>query len=353
MTDDTFVLGCVKGYKLIFDQKVEQFSVPTVSFQSETEENNVYEAIEKLLEKGAIRQCSPCKSQFLSSYFLVQKPDGSYRFILNLKKLNKFMNKEHFKLEDLRSVTKLIQKGGFMTSIDLEDAYLTVPIHEESRRYLRFMFRGKFYEFRALPFGLCVSPFVFTKVMKPVVRFFRSKGYTLIVYMDDFWLFARSYKECLDQTRFVSNSLQKVGFIVNDKKSDLSPSRICTFLGFVLNSEDFTIKITEEKVVAIQSLLETFSNKKTVTIQQFESLIGTLSATCMAIPYGRLYTKTFEREKMLALEANGQDNKKKMSIPDTIRPDLLWWRNNIAKSCRSLENKTVQMTIFSDASKTG
>ena len=60
-----------------------------------------------------------CSGQFISSYFLVPKPDGSFRFILNLKNLNTFIDTDHFKIEDLRLATRLISKNDLMTSIDL------------------------------------------------------------------------------------------------------------------------------------------------------------------------------------------------------------------------------------------
>lgn len=57
--------------------------------------------IEKLLGKNAIEKCTKVENQFISSYFLVPKLDGTQRFILNLKGLNKFIEPPHFKMEDL------------------------------------------------------------------------------------------------------------------------------------------------------------------------------------------------------------------------------------------------------------
>ena len=54
-----------------------------------------------------------------------------------------------------------------MVSIDLKDAYLQVPMHPESRKYLRFMVFGKVYQFKVLCFGLSTAPQVFTRVMAP------------------------------------------------------------------------------------------------------------------------------------------------------------------------------------------
>ena len=75
-----------------------------------------------------------------------------------------------------------------MVRIDLKDAYLAIPISTQHRKYLRFCWRGQTYEFTCLPFGLAVAPCVFTKVIKPVVGFIRSKGVWCVVYIDDFLL---------------------------------------------------------------------------------------------------------------------------------------------------------------------
>lgn len=61
-----------------------------------------------MLKKGAITKRSSIKGQFLSTYFLAEKSNGEKRFILNLKKLYKFLNPLHFKLEDRKTVAKII-----------------------------------------------------------------------------------------------------------------------------------------------------------------------------------------------------------------------------------------------------
>ena len=45
-----------------------------------------------------------------------------------------------------------ISPGDFMVSIDLEDAYFSVPIFQPHRKYLRFLWNFKCYEFTCLPY---------------------------------------------------------------------------------------------------------------------------------------------------------------------------------------------------------
>lgn len=183
-----------------------------------------------------IRPCTPLPDQFISPYFLNRKPNGSFRFIFNLSKLNVFIDPKHFKLEDIRTAKNLVTRNCYMATIDLQDAFLTVPIHPSCRKYLRLIFQGVLYEFEVLPFGLNVAPLVFTKLMKPVVRKLREKGHLSVIYLDDKLAFGETYNACLQNIQETTQLLEWLGFIVNWEKSCLVPSQSCKFLGFLLNS---------------------------------------------------------------------------------------------------------------------
>ena len=89
--------------------------------------------------------------------------------ILNLKKLNLYATKAHFKMDTLHTITKLIEKDCFMASIDLKDAYYSVPITRTDRKYLRFLWQGTLFQFTCLPNGLSCAPRKFTKLLKPAL----------------------------------------------------------------------------------------------------------------------------------------------------------------------------------------
>ena len=127
-------------------------------------------ALMDLINKGAIVPCEPIAGQFLSPYFLVPKSDGGQRFVLNLKQFNTHITAPHFKLEDLRTAQKLVSKDYYMCKLDLQDAFFLINVNAHSRKYLRFKFDNIMYEFTCLPFGLSISPFIFTKIIKPVVE---------------------------------------------------------------------------------------------------------------------------------------------------------------------------------------
>jgi len=73
-----------------------------------------------------------------------------------------------------------------MASIDLKHAYYSIPIAEEYKKFLKFMWRGQRFQFEALPVGLTSSPRIFTKIMKAPLTFLRKEGFSLAGYIDDF-----------------------------------------------------------------------------------------------------------------------------------------------------------------------
>lgn len=302
---------------------------------------------------GAVSIVKPSIHQYLSNIFLRPKPDGSKRLILNLSKLNKFIKTNHFKMEDHKTVTKLISHKCYMSTIDLKDAYFLLPIAKIHRKFLRFQFAGKLYQFNCMPFGLNCAPLVFTKLMKPVIRKLREQNLTSVIYLDDLLLIGKSFSDCKNNVQTTIKLLVSLGFIVNHEKSKLQPKLQQKFLGFIYNSESMTVFPPSEKREKVRNLVKQFSSKNQCKIREFASFIGTLISICPAIKYSWGYTKAFERAKFVALQENNENYNAIMKIPSDLQNDFNWWLNNISAGYNTLKPLKFQLEIFSDACKTG
>lgn len=352
ITNNQQILSWIKGYEIELQTPVVQLNPPPEPFLSESEKVLYLESINNLLAIGAVSKCTPCKNQFISKIFLIPKPNGKSRFILNLKELNKFIETFHFKLEDLRTALNLISQNCFMATLDLKDAYFLIKIGNHSKKYLRFIFQGDLYEFNVLPFGLNTAPFIFTKIMKPVIKLLRSAGLLSSLYLDDYFLIGNSFDQCVRNVETTKKLLTSLGFIINEEKSNLNPTKSCKFLGVIINSIHLIVYLPPDKKVRIKSEIQSFLKLKRCKIRLFARLVGLLVSACNAVDYGWAYTKQLERCKFLNLKENNNFDSY-MNIPDYIIPDLLWWLNNIDNSIKTIKNDNYCIEIFSDASTTG
>ena len=132
--------------------------------------------VRSLLEKGAIKLAPLPSPRYCSRLFVGMKASGSWRPVIDLSLLNLRVQKTSFKMETLQSVLLSVRTGDWMVSLDLKDAYLQVPMLQESHKFLRFVASGKVYQFKSLCFGLSTAPQVFTRVMVPVSAFLHRTG---------------------------------------------------------------------------------------------------------------------------------------------------------------------------------
>jgi len=205
-----------------------------------------------------------------------------------------------------------------MATLDIEDAYLLVPIHTSHRRFLRFQWGGAIYEFTALPFGLSTAPFIFTKIIRTVTSSLRSKGFESVVYLEDFLLLGQSKDKCRDNVQAHINLLSSLGFIINFGKSKLEPKTKRKYLRFIFDSVQQSIAIPEERKGKLLKMVSDFSSKPHCSIRDFAGMIGSLVSICPAVRYGHLI-KNFEKEKFLALRETEGSYSTKMYIQQNLK----------------------------------
>ena len=170
-----------------FDSIARQTEIPKPPFGG-FKKQLIDDEIVTLRRNGAIKEVTSCSNEFLSNIFLVPKKTGDMRPVINLKPLNVFVQKIHFKIENINTALDSIAPGDYLVSIDLKDAYFSILIFKPHRKFLRFKWSDQTYEFTCLPFGYSLAPRVFTKVLKPVISQLRENGHRLVIFLDDILL---------------------------------------------------------------------------------------------------------------------------------------------------------------------
>lgn len=104
-------------------------------------------------------------------------------------------------MHNLKTALDLVVKGIYMTSIDLSDAYFTVSIDRIHRKYLKFLWKGKFFQFPCLPNGLACAPRLFTHLLNAVFAYFRQRNWSSFQYIDDSIVLHTSFDKCKEATK--------------------------------------------------------------------------------------------------------------------------------------------------------
>ena len=158
------------------------------------------------------------RSGFYSTFFSVPKKSGGLRPVINLKLLNKYLRKQHFKIDCLSKVLNLVQKGDCAISIDLSDAYLHKPLHVAHKKYLCFFILRKAYQFTCLCFGPSQAPRNFTKIVTVIAAYLRMQNLRLAAYLDDRFL-VNQIRQLLTRDKIGKiNLFSKLGFLINLEK---------------------------------------------------------------------------------------------------------------------------------------
>ena len=183
--------------------------------------------IQSLLSKNAIERVENVKSLgFYSHLFLVCKPHQRWRPVIDLSRLNTFLLIERFKIETSESIGTSLIPGEWVSSIDLSDAYLHMPIHPNSRKYLRFCHKSQVFQFTSLPFELAMAPQVFMMIVKEVKLMALTRGIRLHQYLDIWLIRAQSQEDAQVNTQAVVDLTQSLGLIINQEKSKLKPTQV-------------------------------------------------------------------------------------------------------------------------------
>ncbi len=249
-----------------------------------------------LLAKDAIEPVPPAdmRSGFYSPYFIVPKKSGGLRPILDLRVLNRALHRLPFKMLTPKRIFGCVRPQDWFAAIDLKDAYFHVSILPRHRPFLRFAFEGRAYQYKVLPFGLSLSPRVFTKVAEAALVPLREQGVRILNYLDDWLILAQSQDQLCEHRDMVLSHLSQLGLQVNWEKSKLSPVQRISFLGMELDSVSQTTRLTQERAQSVLNCLNTFKNRTAAPLKQFQRLLGHMAAAAAVTPLGLLHMRPLQ-----------------------------------------------------------
>ena len=317
-------------------------------------EAKIFEAeIFKLLAKNVIEKTHSEPYQITSPIFLVPRPDGAFRMILNLKYFNTYVTYRHFKMDTLNVITNLLSKNCYMASVDLKDAYYSIPIAKQHRKYFKFYFKDQLYQYTCLPNGLSSCPRIFTKLLKPALTEVHKKGHIVAAYLDDLYIQGTTFNECTLALIDTIELFTKLGFIIHPTKSVFVPATELHILGFILNSDTMLVRPTVEKQDAMIVLCNKLLKEEIFSIRSIAQILGKMVSLFPGSLYGPLHYRQVEQDKSVALKRANWNFEVLMTLSNKAQSQLKWWVNNIGLACKPLIHPSPTLVITTDASSSG
>ena len=204
-----------------------------------------------------------------------------------------------------------------------------------------------------LPFGLATAPQVFTMIVKEVKLMALSRGLRIHQYLDDWLIRSQSQEESKVDTQAVVDVTQSLGWIINQKKSELNPTQVFSFVGYEYHLDSALVRPTHERRLKLQDLILRLKSKRVLTARCLMSLIGLLASTEKMVPEGRLHMRPFQFHlKEHWRYPQSLDNL--LPWTEAIVAHLDWWQNpaNVMKGS-DLHPKDHSIQLFTDASNEG
>lgn len=191
----------------------------------------VDQEIEKLLYKGCIEEVKDKPK--VDNPLTVADGKAKQRLVLDARHVNPHLFKRKYKYENADVSNNVFEAGDFIFSFDLKSAYHHIMMHELNKEYLGLKWNNKYYVFKVLTFGLSTAGYIFSKVMREIVKFWRTKGYKIVLCLDDGIEGASTFQEAKMVSSEIQQDLEKLCFFIAEDKSHWDLVQELVWLGLV------------------------------------------------------------------------------------------------------------------------
>ena len=210
----------------------------------------VEKSINDFVETGAIKEFDSIP-HVISPLSVSTNASGKKRLILDLRYVNSHMYKDPIRFDDWRAFESYLISDSFCFQFDLKSGYHHVDIFNAHQTFLGFSWirdgKCKYFVFTVLPFGLSTAPYIFIKILRPLVSFWHSRGIKITLYLVDAIGIESSYEKAKVSSSFVCKTLCKDGLVFNSERSQWAPVKMLTWLGITVDFNENILFIPKLK----------------------------------------------------------------------------------------------------------
>ena len=282
------------------------------------------EEVRKNLERGSWERLGQ-QPAFCAPAFIVTNAVGKRRVVVDLRYINSCLPQRSVRYETLRSFRSSIRPSMRLLSLDLESGYHHVGVHPTSRRYLGFQIDGMYFQCAALPFGLNLAPLVFTKFMRVLVRLWRSRGWAVLPYLDDFLFGFDCEADAKAAAVRIDADLVAMGLRRNLTKGCWTPTSQLQHLGMELDTDRMIFRATPQTETRLRAFALDITHiaarrQRMVPVTLLAKFAGLAVSQLLAVPEARLMLRHVHD-----VVASARSWKAKVRVSTAALSELQWW----------------------------
>lgn len=204
----------------------------------------INEELDRMLELGVVE---PSQSAWSSPIMLLDKPDGSKRFVVDFRAVNAVSRKDAYPLPQVTTILDRLRDARYLSSLDIKSAYWQIELEENSKEKTAFAIPGRgLYQFVTMPFGLCGAPATWQRFVDTVLG--ADLEPNVFVYLDDIIVVTSSFEMHVEVLAEIFKRIRAAKLTLNKEKCKFCRPEL-KYLGYVVGAEG--LRVDPEKIKAI------------------------------------------------------------------------------------------------------
>ena len=283
--------------EIVPDKKLDSFYTEPNNSSANREEEFVRKKVMDYLDTGVVeevvtppRYCNPLS---VVSKIIYKTGECKKRLVLDVSRnLNDKVKKWPGRPDDLSAAEQFFEEGMYGCVLDLKSMFHHCKLRDQTAELFGFRLRNPaggstFYRYKALPFGFRNSGAIMQMLTDPLIRYLRTAGVVITLYIDDFLVIEKSKESLEKKVELVITVFELAGWIFEKEKTVRIPSQRVEYLGFIIDFEKMTYSIDEDKrkhvIGLIKDVLEAEKKAGKVTTKEVAECLGKVISLKRAI----------------------------------------------------------------------
>ena len=270
-------------------------------------EEDLQKQVDSWLTDGVI---TPSDSPWSSPLVPVKKKDGTVRWAVDYRKVNRCLEQDSYPLPRIDHLLERAGGNKVYSTLDATAAYFNIRVNEKSRKVTAFATPNGLYEFCRMPFGVSTAPSVYSRFIAAALNRLGTHGVN--VYLDDVLIYSQSLKDHLIKMKEVFQAHRDAGIKLKPSKTVLFRERV-EYLGHMLDANGISM---------VESYMDRIRDWPTPTsIKELNTMLGFFG-------YYRTFIKSFAE-----LTASMNEQKKRLKLE---------WTEEMERNFKTLKEEFVK-----------